>query len=69
MLIHSKVDEIVPFTQSQLLADELKRLGKRHELHILEGMGHYLLEPKRTPAIDDLFRTTTEFFRRELGAP
>lgn len=69
MLIHSKVDEIVPFTQSQLLADELERLGKRHELHILEGMGHYLLEPERTPAIDDLFNTTTGFFRRELRAP
>lgn len=66
MLIHSKIDEIVPFTQSQILADELGRLGKPYELHILEGMGHYLLEPKRTPAIDDLFRTTTEFFKREL---
>ena len=67
MLIHSKADEVVPFTQSELLADELARLGKPHELHILEGMGHYLLEPERTPAIDDLFNTTTEFFARELG--
>lgn len=68
MLIHSKIDEVVPFTQSQLLSAELDRLGKPHELHILEGMGHYLLEPKRTPAIDDLFRTTIEFFARELAA-
>ena len=66
MLIHSKADEVVPFTQSQLLADDLRRLGKPYELHILEGMGHYLLEPKRTPAIDDLFRTTTGFLAREL---
>jgi hypothetical protein len=29
-------------------------------------MGHYLLEPKRTPAIDDLFRTTTGFLARQL---
>ncbi len=69
LLIHSKVDEIVPFTQSQLLSDELSRLGKPHELHILEGMGHYLLEPKRTPAIDDLFHTTTAFLERELRGP
>ncbi len=67
MLIHSKADEVVPFTQSELLADELVRLGKPHELHILEGMGHYLLEPERTPAIDDLFNTTTDFFARELA--
>ena len=69
MLIHSKVDEVVPFRQSQLLAEELARLGKPHELKILEGMGHYLLEPERTPAIDDLFNTTLSFFERELRRP
>lgn len=67
MLIHSKEDEVVPFTQSQLLADELTRLGKPHELHILEGMGHYLLATERTPAIDDLFATTLDFFSRQLA--
>lgn len=69
MLIHSKADEVVPFTQSGLLADELKRQGKPYELKILEGMGHYLLEPKRTPAIDDLYKTTLGFFERELKGP
>ncbi len=68
MLIHSKEDEVVPFTQSQLLADELTRLGKPHELHILEGMGHYLLATERTPAIDDLFQTTINFFAEHLTA-
>jgi pimeloyl-ACP methyl ester carboxylesterase len=67
MLIHSKKDEIVPFTQSQLLAGELARIGRPYELHILEGMGHYLLETKRTPAIDDLFRTTVAFLQREVS--
>ncbi len=69
MLIHSKVDEVVPFEQSQLFAEELARLGKPHELKILEGMGHYLLEPERTPAVDDLFNTTLSFFERELRRP
>lgn len=68
MLIHSKADEVVPFTQSQLLADEFKRLGKPYELHILEGMGHYLLSPERTPAIDDLYATALGFFDQQLGA-
>jgi dipeptidyl aminopeptidase/acylaminoacyl peptidase len=66
MLIHSKEDEVVPFTQSQLLAGELARLGQPHELHILEGMGHYLLATERTPAIDDLFKTTVDFFDQHL---
>lgn len=65
MLIHSKEDEVVPFTQSQLLADELSRLRKPHELYILEGMGHYLLATERTPAINDLFATTLDFFERQ----
>jgi dipeptidyl aminopeptidase/acylaminoacyl peptidase len=69
MLIHSKQDEVIPFTQSQLLADELRRLDKPHELHILEGMGHYLLATERTPAIDELFRTTIDFFERTLRQP
>jgi dipeptidyl aminopeptidase/acylaminoacyl peptidase len=68
MLIHSREDEVVPFRQSELLAAELARLGKPHELHILDGMGHYLLATERTPAIDDLFKTTTDFFARYLTA-
>ena len=66
MLIHSKEDEVVPFTQSQLLAGEFERLGQPYELHILEGMGHYLLATERTPAIDDLFKTTVDFLNRHL---
>lgn len=67
MLIHSKEDEVVPFTQSELLAAELERLGKPYELHILEGMGHYLQATERTPAIDDLFATTIAFFDQQLA--
>lgn len=66
MLIHSEVDEVVPFTQSELLADELARLQKPHELHILEGMSHYLYESDDIAAIEDLFNTTVSFFAREL---
>lgn len=66
MLIHSKQDEIVPFTQSELLATELRRIGAPYELSILNGMGHYLLEAERTPAIDALWETTVRFFEREL---
>lgn len=66
LLIHSKEDQIVPFTQSQVFADALQRLGKPYELQILEGMGHYLLATERTPAVDALFNTTLDFFARTL---
>lgn len=66
MLIHSKQDEVVPFTQSQVLADEFARVGVRHELIILEGLGHYLYEPEYAAEVGDLFKTTTDFFAREL---
>jgi pimeloyl-ACP methyl ester carboxylesterase len=66
MLIHSKVDEVVPFNQSQLLADELARLDKPHELRLLDDLGHYLYEPEYRPALGDLFETTTEFFDQQL---
>ncbi len=67
MLIHSDEDEVVPFTQSEALAAELARLGKPYELRILRGMAHYLFAEERTPALDELFTTTVDFFRRELG--
>jgi pimeloyl-ACP methyl ester carboxylesterase len=68
LLAHSKADEVVPFEQSELLAQELTRLGKPHELQILEGLDHfYLLAPERTPAIDALFTTTLQFFEKQLA--
>ncbi len=66
MLIHSKTDEVIPFAQSQLLSDELQRIGTPHELHILEGMGHYLLATERTPAVDALYAMTLDFFKAHL---
>jgi pimeloyl-ACP methyl ester carboxylesterase len=67
MLIHSKEDEIVPFTQSEILAEELRRLGKPHELIILEGLSHYLYAPEYASEVDDLFRTTVNFFDQQLS--
>lgn len=68
MLIHSKQDEVVPFEQSELLAQELTRVGKPHELLILDGLGHYLYEPEYASEVGELFQTTLDFFERELRA-
>lgn len=67
MLIHSKQDEVVPFEQSELLAQELTRVGKPHELLILNGLGHYLYEPQYAAEVGDLFNRTTTFFKEQLS--
>lgn len=66
MLIHSKQDEIIPFAQSELLSDDLTRLGVPHELYILESMGHYLRAEERTPALDELFALSLRFLGENL---
>ena len=68
LLVHSKADEIVPFQQSEILSAELQRIGQPHALHILEGMGHYLLATERTPSVDALFNLTIDFFAEHLVA-
>ncbi|MBO9557962.1 MAG: S9 family peptidase, partial [Caulobacter sp.] len=42
MLIHGKDDTIVPFKQSTLMADAMKKAGKPYELIALEGEDHNL---------------------------
>lgn len=42
-LLHSRSDEIVPYQQSELLANNLAELDVPHEVHFFEGGSHYLL--------------------------
>ena len=42
LLIHGAEDTTVPFVQSQLMADALKRAGKTVELVTLKHEDHYL---------------------------
>jgi pimeloyl-ACP methyl ester carboxylesterase len=66
LLVHSLEDEVVPVEQSRLLAEELERLGRPCELHLVEGLGHYLRDTERTPEVEALYELTVEFLRREL---
>ena len=43
LIIHSRSDEIVPFEQSEFLAEQLTEAGVPHQLHIFEGASHYLM--------------------------
>ncbi len=42
LLIHGKDDTVVPISQSQRMADALKRAGKPVEFKVLEGEDHWL---------------------------
>jgi dipeptidyl aminopeptidase/acylaminoacyl peptidase len=45
-ILHSRSDRIVPYQQSELLADTLSQAGATFELHIFDGGSHYLLAEK-----------------------
>jgi len=66
LLVHSLEDKVVPVDQSRLLAAELERLGRPCELHLVEGLGHYLRDTVRSPEVEALYELTVEFLRREL---
>jgi len=42
LLIHSRDDVIVPFSQSSAMADALKTAGKPHEMIVLPNEDHWL---------------------------
>lgn len=42
LLIHGKDDTVVPFRQSQVMADALKDAGKPYEMVVLKGEDHWL---------------------------
>ena len=66
-IFHSYQDEIVPFQQSSLLADNLERQGVEAELHLFEGASHYLLEDGA--AAMTIYQQTLDFLRRHGMAP
>jgi pimeloyl-ACP methyl ester carboxylesterase len=64
LLMHSRDDEVVPFEQSERLAADLGRLGVAHEMHLFDGMSHYLLADRPSADLDRLYAITTDFLRR-----
>ncbi|MBA3946702.1 MAG: carboxypeptidase regulatory-like domain-containing protein [Herpetosiphonaceae bacterium] len=59
--------EYVPIGSARGYADTvLRHLGLLHVDLPLESMGHYLLVTERTPAVDELFNLTLQFFQQHL---
>jgi dipeptidyl aminopeptidase/acylaminoacyl peptidase len=66
IIFHSYQDEIVPYQQSGLLAESLRKHGVEAELHLFDGASHYLLED--SAAADAIYYQTLDFLRRH-GMP
>lgn len=69
LLMHSRDDEVVPFEQSQMLADTLARHSVPHEAHVFDGMSHYLLADRPSQQLSRLYDLTTAFLERVTGEP
>ncbi len=67
LLFHSYQDEIVPYQQSGLLAESLRKHGVEAEIHLFDGTSHYLLED--SAASMKIYEQTLDFLRRHGMAP
>jgi dipeptidyl aminopeptidase/acylaminoacyl peptidase len=66
MLIHGDEDEIVPVEQSEIMAEAMRKAGKRAELIILKDDGHQwapmTVQGRRTVLVESL-----RFFQQHIG--
>ncbi|RPI50846.1 MAG: hypothetical protein EHM56_10330, partial [Chloroflexi bacterium] len=65
-LLHGIDDELVPFNQSVLLADELERRGMPHEFYSYEGLQHYFSTKADDATTQQMFRDSLDCLRRGL---
>lgn len=67
ILVHGTADEVVPDQESVHHHDQLKKLGVKTELILVEGAGHGLVDltsgfpPKPAEGEDEAYRRTAEF--------
>ncbi len=64
-IFHSYQDEIVPFQQSERLAEALDAAGVAYELHLFDGATHYLLEGGEQAL--EIYSLTLDFLQRFLA--
>ena len=67
ILFHSYQDDIVPYQQSGLLAEALRRNGVDAELHVFDGASHYLLEDGDTAL--SIYYKMLAFLKRQGVVP
>lgn len=65
-ILHSRSDDVVPYQQSQLLADNLALVGADYELHFFEAGGHYLLAEKADADTFAIYEVSLDFLEKYL---
>lgn len=63
LLMHSMVDEIVPYQQSEILSVALQEAGIEHETYFFEGMKHYLLATEGSEELTRMYDLTLDFLQ------
>jgi len=65
-LLHSRTDEVVPFEQTELLAQRLEAVGASYESYFFAGASHYLLADGDGKDSLHVYQITVDFLNRQL---
>ncbi len=65
-ILHGKDDDLVPYNQSVMLAEEMERRGMPHEFYSYEGLKHYFSTSADNATTQQMFRDSLDCLRREL---
>lgn len=68
-ILHGIDDELVPFNQSVMLAEELEQRGMAYEFYSYEGLKHYFSTSADNATTQQMFRDSLDCLRRGLNAP
>jgi pimeloyl-ACP methyl ester carboxylesterase len=66
-ILHSRSDKVVPYQQSELLAENLSMVGASHETHFFDGASHYLLAEEGDEDSLKIYRITLDFLAKYLN--
>jgi dipeptidyl aminopeptidase/acylaminoacyl peptidase len=66
-VIHGTGDAVIPYNQSERLAEMLAQAGQPHELHIYRGTGHYPGIHEPDPDTEAMYQDMVRFFARTLA--
>jgi acetyl esterase/lipase len=66
-ILHSRSDQVVPYTQSELLAANLDAVGAGYEIHFFNGASHYLLASGGDKDTQAIYQITLDFLAKYLA--
>lgn len=67
-IIHGTGDVVIPYNQSERLADVLAQAGQPYELHIYRGTGHYPGIHEPDPDTEAMYQDMVRFFAQRLAS-